>query len=261
MQDNETVCITWCHHGQVDAYFAHSMMELLRAEPERIKNFNSVQGLGLLAKSRNIQVKYFLDNTDDDWLFIMDSDEYITQEVFNKLVDAADKDLYPVVSGLCFAATFPDPDTLQPVPAIFRYDEKLGLVPFFEYPENSLVEIQGAGTGCLMIHRSVLLHMQKAFQKNTGADWAWFQDGPIPDGLGGMVWISEDLMFSRKLIELGYRLVAHTGALFPHHKEFWLMESHYKTWLEKEKKNLGYHQERPFDSPKFGRSKNKRKKK
>jgi hypothetical protein len=257
MQDNETVCVTWCHHGQVDAYFAHSMMDLLRQEPERIKNFNSVQGLGLLAKSRNIQVQHFLNNTDDDWLFIVDSDEYVTQDAFNKLVDAADKDLYPVVSGLCFAATFPDPDTLQPVPAIFRFDEKVGLVPFFEYPKNSLVEIHSAGTGCLMIHRSVLEHMQKAFEKFTGPDWAWFQDGPIQDG-DRISWISEDLMFSKKLNELGYRLVAHTGAVFPHHKEMWLLESHYETWFAKEKDRLGYHKNRPFSE---GRSKSKRKKK
>lgn len=260
MQDNETVCVTWCHHGQVDAYFAHSMMDLLRAEPERIKNFNSVQGLGLLAKSRNIQVQYFLNNTDDDWLFIVDSDEFVTNDAFNKLVDAADKDLYPVVSGLCFAATFPDPDTLQPVPAIFRVDEKVGLVPFFEYPKNSLVEIHSAGTGCLMIHRSVLEHMQKAFEKFTGPGWAWFQDGPIKDG-ENFTWISEDLMFSKKLNELGYRLVAHTGAVFPHHKEMWLLESHYDRWFAQEKNKLGYHKERPFDETKFGRSKNKRKKK
>ena len=259
MQDNETVCISWCHHGQVDAYFAHSMMDLISKEPNRIGNFNSVQGLGLLAKSRNIQVQQFLTKTDDDWLFIVDADEHISQESFNKLVDAADKDLYPIVSGLCFAATFPDSGVLQPVPAIFRVDEQVGLVPFFEYPKDSLVEIHSAGTGCLMIHRSVLEHMQKAFEKFTGPHWAWFQDGPIQDG-DVVSWISEDLMFCKKLNELGYRLVAHTGALFPHHKEFWLMESHYDAWFSEEKSRLGYHKKRGFDESKIRRTKNSKKK-
>jgi len=259
MQDNETVCISWCHHGQVDAYFAHSMMDLIKEEPERIGNFNSVQGLGLLAKSRNIQVQYFLNNTEDDWLLIVDADEYVTRDAFNKLVNAADKDVYPVVSGLCFASTSPGPGKLKPVPAIFRADEEHGLVPLFEYPKNSLVEIHSAGTGCLMIHRSVLLHMQKAYEKQTGPDWAWFQDGPIENG-GEITWISEDLMFSKKLNELGYRLVAHTGALFPHHKDFWLIEMHYDEWLAEEKENLGYHKQNPSTGTKFGQNRNKRKK-
>jgi hypothetical protein len=110
-----------------------------------------------------------------------------------------------------------------------------------------------------MIHRSVLEHMQKAFEKFTGPDWAWFQDGPIDDR-GVLTWISEDLMFSKKLNELGYRLVAHTGALFPHHKDFWLIEMHYDEWFAEEKERLGYHKQNPSTGTKFGRSKNKRKK-
>ena len=237
MQDNETVCISWCHHGEVDAFFAHSMMDLIKQNPKRIGNFHSVQGLGLLAKSRNIQVKNFLDGTTDDWLFIVDSDEYISQDGFDKLVNSADKDVYPFVSGLYFTGTVPEPGKLEPVPLIFvNHGGELGVQPFYDYPKNSLVEIYAAGTGAMMIHRSVLEEVRKGYSKHFGEDWAWFQDGPIGDNK----WLSEDLTFCERVQSLKIPMVAHTGAVFAHHKRIWVVESNYDEWLAKQKKDAGY---------------------
>ena len=237
MQDNETVCISWCHHGEVDAFFAHSIMNLIKQNPKRVNNFHSIQGLGLLAKSRNIQVKTFLEETTDDWLFIVDADEYITQDGFDKLVNSADKDEYPFVSGLYFTGTVPEPGKLEPVPLIFvKHDLPMGIQPFYDYPKNSLVEIYAAGTGAMMIHRSVLEEIRKGYSKHFGEDWAWFQDGPI----GENKWLSEDLTFCERVQSLGIRMVAHTGAVFGHHKRIWVVESHYDEWLAEQKKNVGY---------------------
>ena len=237
MQDNETVCISWCHHGEVDAFFAHSIMDLIKKYPERVNTFYSVQGTGLLAKSRNIQVKNFLDNTTDDWLFIVDSDEYISVDAFEKLVNSADSEEYPFVSGLYFTGTVPEPGKLEPVPLIFvNHGGDLGVQPFYNYPKNSLVEIYAAGTGCMMIHRSVLEEVRKGYSKHFGPDWAWFQDGPIGDNK----WLSEDLTFCERVQSLKIRMVAHTGAVVAHHKPVWVVESNYDEWLAQQKKAIGY---------------------
>lgn len=239
MQDNETICITWCHHGEVDAYFAHSIMDIIKQYPTRVGSFHSVQGLGLLAKSRNMQVKHFLEETTDDWLFIVDADEYINVDGFEKLVNSADRDEYPFVCGLYFSGTVPEPGTLEPVPLIFvKHDLPIGVQPFFDYPKNSLVEIYAAGTGAMLIHRSVLEEVRKGYSKHFGKDWAWFQDGPIGDNK----WLSEDLTFCERVQSLNIRMVAHTGAVFGHHKPFWVMESNYDTWLAEQKKTLGLQQ-------------------
>jgi (2R)-3-sulfolactate dehydrogenase (NADP+) len=57
-------------------------------------------------------VKTFLEETDADWLLMIDSDERLSIDAWHKLIDAAhDKDR-PIVSGLVFAAFFDGDDGL-----------------------------------------------------------------------------------------------------------------------------------------------------
>lgn len=229
MKPKETVHIAYPHGGEVDAFFAHGMMQLIKQFPERIGSFNNVLGLGLLSKSRNIIVKTFLDQSQDDWLLMIDSDEYLSPEAFQSLLDTADKDKYPFVSGLYFALDQSNPVYIKPVPLIFIMTEN-GVQPYFDYPRNSVVEIYAAGTGAMLIHRSVLQKMRDAYGEIYGNDWCWFQDGPLE----GNKWLSEDLSFCQRAQDLGVKMVAHTGALLPHHKMTWIMESHYMMWKAQE---------------------------
>jgi hypothetical protein len=167
-------------------------------------------------------VKTFLETTDADWLLMIDSDERLSLDAWHKLIDAAhDKDR-PIVSGLVFAAFFDGDDGLRPVPTIYRMDPEKGLEAIDAYPINELIEVDATGTGCLLIHRSVLLDMQKQATPNQGKDWAWFVEGAI-DG----TYFGEDLLFSKRLKSMGYKIHAHTGAILPHHKQFWLDDRHH----------------------------------
>jgi hypothetical protein len=223
----ETIHISWAHHGSVDAYFAYSLLDIVKMFPTHVSSYNGVQGLGLLSKSRNQMVTHFLDNTEDDWLLMVDSDEYITIDAFAKIVNTADAHEYPFVCGLYFAANWKTPEELEPVPLIFTLTEEDGVQPYFDYPRDQIVDIYAAGTGCMFIHRSVLEDMRDKYWEEFGRSWAWFQDGPIGEGK----WLSEDLAFCDRVNSAGIRIVAHTGAIIPHRKTMWLMESHYDTWL------------------------------
>jgi hypothetical protein len=218
MRIDETIHISWANHGVVDSSFAISLLDIVRLYPDQINSYNSIYGLGLLAKTRNLMVKHFLDGTKEDWLFMVDSDEFITTKAFSLLTNVADKDKAPIISGLCFGngSQF----DIDPSPCIFIIQDGL-LVPFRDYPEDSVVEIEAAGTGCLLIHRSVL---EKIREGATDPDWAWFQDGPT----GNNTWVSEDLTFSARVAEAGYQMLAHTGAVFPHHKAIWITDAHFK---------------------------------
>jgi hypothetical protein len=101
-------------------------------------------------------------------------------------------------------------------------DSEKGLQPIDAYPEDQLIEVDAVGTGCILIHRSVLLDMQKQATPNQGSNWAWFVEGAI-DG----TYFGEDLLFSKRLKSMGYKIHAHTGAILPHHKQFWLDERHH----------------------------------
>ena len=226
MKAKDTVAIGWCHAGEIDTEFGLSIMQLIRDKSKRVGSFYCVEGLGLLAKSRNIMVKHFLDNTTDDWLLMLDADERLSANTFQLLVDVADSVERPVIAGLYFAALWDGPN-LRPVPLIFSADETTGLQPWDNYPKNELIKIAAAGTGALLMHRSALAKLRELAGPEQH-DWAWFQDGPI----GANKWLSEDLMFCSRLTNAGIPMYAHTGAVLQHHKRIWVDEAHYAAWAE-----------------------------
>jgi hypothetical protein len=210
------------NNGTIDALLAMDLIHVAREKGGHFDHLVQVGNVGLTTRSRNVVVKTFLETTDADWLLMIDSDERLSLQTWHKLIDAAhDKDR-PIVSGLVFAAFFDGEDSLRPVPTIYRMDPEKGLEAIDAYPIDKLIEVDATGTGCLLIHRSVLLDMQKQATPNQGKDWAWFVEGAI-DG----TYFGEDLLFSKRLKSMGYKIFAHTGAILPHHKQFWLDERHH----------------------------------
>jgi hypothetical protein len=210
------------NNGTIDALLAMDLIHIAREKDGHFDHMVQVGNVGLTTRSRNVVVKTFLETTNANWLLMIDSDERLSLDTWHKLIDAAhDKDR-PIVSGLVFAAFFDGDDALRPVPTIYTMDLEKGLQPIDSYPENQLIEVDAVGTGCILIHRSVLLEMQKQATPNQGKNWAWFVEGAI-DG----TYFGEDLLFSKRLKSMGYKIHAHTGAILPHHKQFWLDERHH----------------------------------
>ena len=222
MKASHRVCIGMVNNGTIDALLAMDLIHVAREKGGHFDHLVQVGNVGLTTRSRNVVVKTFLETTDADWLLMIDSDERLSLETWHKLIDSAhDKDR-PIVSGLVFAAFFDGDDGLRPVPTIYKMDSEKGLQPIDAYPIDELIEVDAVGTGCLLIHRSVLLDMQKQATPNQGKDWAWFVEGAI-DG----TYFGEDLLFSKRLKSMGYKIFAHTGAILPHHKQFWLDDRHH----------------------------------
>jgi hypothetical protein len=233
MKQKDTVAIAWAHDQSIDTEFALSVMEIIRQRGKRVGSYYCVEGTGLLSKSRNIMVKHFLDNTTDDWLFMVDDDERIPLQAFDTLVATADSTERPVVAGLYFAALW-EGLNLRPVPLIFKQDDNGAILPIDDYPKDSVIPVVAAGTGCLLIHRSVFQKIRSAHDENN-QDWCWFQDGPI----GGNKWLSEDLSFCAKLQQFGIPMVAHTGATLAHHKMLWVDSAHHDAWLQNNEPGAG----------------------
>jgi hypothetical protein len=236
MKAKDTVAIGWAHAGQVDTEFALSVIEIVRQKGKKINAYYAVEGLGLLSKSRNIIVRHFLDNTDADWLLMLDADERISVPTFDLLCATADEVERPVVAGLYFAALWNGP-VLRPVPLIFTASEEKGLQPWDNYPKDEVVKVAAAGTGCLLMHRSALKKIRDAYGEDN-QDWCWFQDGPI----GSNKWLSEDLTFCSKLAQAGIEMHAHTGAVLQHRKPMWLDAPHYLGWAQHNEAGSGLDQ-------------------
>ena len=236
MNKNEKVTIAFAHDIVVDTEFALSMMEIMRQRNDRIHSYHCVEGTGLLSKSRNIAVAHFLDQTEADWLLMIDTDQRVPVPSFDLLVQAADKEKRPVVSGLVFAAVW-NGLALRPVPSLFVKQPDGGILPYDNYPKNSIVEINACGAAYLMIHRSVLQKIRDGVSEDV-KNWCWFQDGPI----NGNRWLSEDLIFSTRIQEAGFKMYAHTGALAGHHKMMWLEEPMYDAWIANNEPGTGLEQ-------------------
>lgn len=227
MKTSHKVSIGSCDPGMVNGAFAYRLIQLVQARSERLGSFVRVKGSGLLSKQRNRVVKQFLENTTSDWLLFLDSDEQLSIEAFDALIATAHDKERPVVAGLVFAgfgvvgAPYP-----KPVPAIFQ-DAPEGFLPLYNYDRNSVFEIDAAGTGCLLVHRSVLQKMRDNADPNQGTDWCWFWDGPFNGE-----WIGEDLLFCRRIRALGFPIYVNTSAVLPHQKSYWIDERHHFLWKD-----------------------------
>lgn len=232
MKSGDRVVIGMVNDGSVAAELVVDLLQIRGKRMDKFDSFIQVSNIGLLTRSRNVLVKNFLEQTDAAWLLMFDSDQRLTLDTFDLLVQTAHHKDRPVVSGLVFAAFLDDNDNLRPVPTIYRMTEH-GLSCLDDYPLNEVVEIDAAGTGCLLIHRDVLLKLQENATDNQGKNWSWFVDGAING-----TWYGEDLLFSKRLKSLDIPIHAHTGAICSHKKTFWLNDEHHKPIRDESIKEL-----------------------
>lgn len=171
---------------------------------------------GNLPDSRNDVVRAFLETTDGEWLFFVDTDMGFSRDVVEILVSSADPDERPVVGALCFAARRGPTlnmyaDTYHVHPTMYQKnpDGQTGFSPYPRYPLDALVPVDATGSAAILIHRSVLDSVREKY----GTEW--FSRVPTEDGEG---YYSEDLSFCIRLIELGVPMYVNTAARTVHHK-------------------------------------------
>ena len=222
MRTADKVSIGWCDPGVVDGEFAVNLAILTTERRDKLGPLIRVEGSALVSRMRNEIVTTFLDSTDSAWLLMIDADEVLTSCVLDKLIGVAHEKSHPIVAGLYFGAWKGDSPFPIPIPLIYRVKD-YGYEPVDNYPADKVIEIDSAGTGCLLIHRTVLETIRANANEDQGPNWCWFEDKAIAGH-----WFGEDLIFCRKVIEHGFPIHAHTGAILPHRKRYWLTDEHHK---------------------------------
>jgi len=222
MRSRDRIVIGWIDPGMVDARWAADLARLARSR-DGLLHESMIRILcgGLLSRGRNELVKTFLDSTDAAWLLMVDTDHGLPVAAFDKVVNAAHDTERPVVSGLYFGA-FPGDLYPTPIPTIYLMTAVGRGAPIHDYPPDAVIPIDACGAGFMLVHRSALEAIRSGVDDDM-RDWCWFADGP----LGGH-WMSEDITFCALLRGHGIPLHAHTGAVLPHHKDYWLDDRHHK---------------------------------
>ncbi len=232
-RDGESVQIAYLHSSRVSHSWHQSLLNTIAYDKSLGSNLIhqvpfavSCSGPNSLPEGRNLAAQHFLDKTDADWLFFVDTDMGFAADNLERLWFAASATERPVVGGLCFALKHVGSDgqggfRVTPVPTLFEFahNEKQGsgFANRFKYPPDALVQVAGTGAAFLLIHRRVL----EAIRSVDGD--RWFDFAQYGDGAQ----VSEDLSFCWRVGELGIPIFVHTGVKTTHHKEIWLGENVY----------------------------------
>ena len=186
------------------------------------RELRKVCGSGGIPDGRNAVVKEFLDSTDGEWLFFIDTDMGFAPDTVDRLLASADEHRRPVVGGLCFALRRVQAGPFHSerfgiIPTIYRYvetdDAEVGFVPVPTYPRDELVPVAGTGAACILIHRRALRKV-----RDRHGD-AWFDTIQHPTGLRGKPrTFSEDLSFCVRLAGVGIQCYVDTSVKTVHHK-------------------------------------------
>lgn len=229
-----TVQIAYLHSGQVSHSWHLSLMNLVAYDKSVGQNVIhnapfavSCSGPNSLVEGRNLAVTHFLDKTDAEWLFFVDTDMGFTPDSLEALLLAADPMKRPVVGGLCFALKHLGSDGrggfhVRPVPTLFMFAKNdkqgFGFANRFKYPPDALVQVAGTGAAFLLIHRDVLEAIRTMEDDDRFFDFVQYGDGTQ---------VSEDLSFCWRLAELKIPVFVHTGVKTTHHKMLWLTDTLY----------------------------------
>lgn len=224
-----TVVVGYLDGGQWSACFGLSYRDLCMHDmlgPQRIvreggKELRALTGSGGIPANRNKVARDFLDNTDGEWLFFIDSDMGFAADTVDRLVQAADRYQKPVMGGLCFALKrkrqgdfYAEKFTVAPT--VYEYLEletEVGFRPILGYARDQVIQVAGTGAACLLLHRRALSKVRQKYGD------AWFDPIVHPTGDRGKPrTFSEDLSFCVRLQAVDIPVHVHTGVKTCHEK-------------------------------------------
>jgi len=227
----ETVALAWCDGGLVDGRFMDGLLLATMNAPKigiNIVNKIRVNG-NQIGRQRQVLFDNWADVTKTDWLLWVDSDIVITPDSLKLVWDSADKVSRPIVSGTYFVSKENERSLMQPFPALFKEgSNKHELQIIHPLPKNELIKVDSAGFGFLLMHKSIVPKLRE-----VSPNYSLFAE---EEGVGDK-YISEDIVFFRKLKATGIDLYAHTGAVVQHMKRFSLDINYYNLYwngLQKE---------------------------
>jgi hypothetical protein len=171
---------------------------------------------GGLVAGRNDVARQFLDMTECEWLFVVDSDMGFGPDTVDRLIGSADPATRPVVGGLCFSLRKDTPGEIYGqkyvvVPTCYELGQDgdtVGFRSIVNYRRDSVIKVDGTGSACLVIHRSALEKIRAEHGDH------WYDPITLPDGTT----FSEDLSFCLRLQAAGIDLFINTGVRTTHDK-------------------------------------------
>lgn len=216
------VTIGYVHPAQISSFFVSSLIRLLRVEHDRVQGVIGILSGPKVDDARNILIKTWLTESDSPRLLMVDTDMVLPPDSIKRLV-SHNKD---IVGGLAFSAGW---STMRPtLHVITATEEGLPTISImWDYPENSLVQVDATGGACLMITRKAAMAIWEARGLDHPMPWFAF-------GMHNGVPIGEDVAFCLTAGKLGFKTYVDTGLVVPHVKPQPMTEEQYVRSLMQE---------------------------
>ncbi len=212
----DQVAVAWVQSARWSASFGQSLLQLALSDGgKRIKDRWGIvrYSTGGIVEARNDTVRWFFELVDEpDWLLLLDTDIAFPPGLIVDQLDAANN-IPQVLGALCFVEQEMYPDGMGGFngllcPTIYDLEESGLYRPRWDYEQDTIIECDATGTGCLFIHREVL--------EAVGT----FPFNPMPE-------VSEDVAFCRRVKERRFPIRVNTSMKCTHHKDIWFGEQHY----------------------------------
>lgn len=228
----DAVVVAYVHSNNITYSWHHSMVELIGWDMARhgrvIRGGYLAMRYGTdgISLARNKAALDFLAEKNADWLFWIDTDMGFGPDIVDRLMEAADPVDRPIVGALAFSQREEVDDGMggwrcRATPTIFDWvntGDQMGFGIRFDYPANTLTQVGGTGSACILIHRSVFERIEEKYGR------AWYDR--VPNTSTGQI-LSEDLAFCLRAGTLGIPIYVHTGVKTSHLKQLWLAEDDY----------------------------------
>jgi hypothetical protein len=187
-----------------------------------LHNYVAIESSANIAKARNRLVDEFLTNhTECDWLWFVDTDMVFDPDTMHRMVARAVQWDVKILGALCVIITADGP-----IPTLFIDDPATVTQVMLDWPEGTVQQVAATGTGCLLIHRSVLEQMQA---DAGGSRNAWFGFDVLTSETGTEWALGEDVSFCLRARRSGFDIYVDTTCHVGHHKGT-------KTWWPTETK-------------------------
>lgn len=162
-----------------------------------------------IVQNRNVQVKQFLDNTQFDYIFFLDSDTIPVAGTIETLLKVSESDRYVHEElTICVAPGWANMPGYPPYPAAYLEvpDKPRVYKPAADGPRRPM-EVDACGMSGALVHRQV-------FHQMAPASGPWFHAETDIEGN----WHSEDFNWFRCVQNMGYEISAHLDLIADHHK-------------------------------------------
>lgn len=210
------VVVGYIHPAEVSAFFMTSMLGMLGREKDRVISTIGILSGPKVDSARNKLFAHWLDETDADYLLMVDTDMVLPEDTLDILLKA-DKD---IVGGLCFVAGT-SAHVRPTIHVITEGDDGAPLISIlWDYPQNTLVKVDATGGACILVKREVAEVIRQARGKDHPMPW-------FAHGIHNGVEIGEDIGFCLTAGKCGFEVWVDTSLKVGHVKPRIISEPEY----------------------------------